>query len=62
VRTGVHEVKTKVEDIRDQLPDSKEDVFGLRNSVEEAKDQMNQLSVTALLVTTSSISEYIKFS
>jgi hypothetical protein len=58
VRTGVHEVKTKVEDIRDQLPDSKEDVFGLSNSVEEAKDQMNQLSVTALLVTTSSISEY----
>jgi hypothetical protein len=58
VRTGVHEVKTKVEDIRDQLPDSKEDVFGLRNSVEEAKDQMNQLSVTALLATTSSISEY----
>ena len=58
MRTGVHEVKTKVEDIRDQLPDSKEDVLGLRNSVEEAKDQMNQLSVTALLVTTSSISEY----
>jgi predicted nucleic acid-binding Zn-ribbon protein len=51
----VRELKTQVEDLRDQLPDIVKDVIGLRDSMEEAKEQMNQLGLTALFVTTSAM-------
>jgi hypothetical protein len=55
----VRELKTQVQDLRDQLPDIvKGDATGLGDSREEAKEQMNQLGLTVLLATTSAIPEY----
>ena len=55
----VRELKTQVKDLGDQLPDVvKEDVIGLGDGMEKAKERMNQLGLTALLVTTSAIPKY----